>query len=53
MTREQMINKLIEWNPHWNVEKIKSWTPQQLKKVYNKEVAKTVQLIRQNLGLSS
>ena len=53
MTRQQMEEKLKSWNPHWNLETIKSWGDTQLKKIYNKESQKTIELIRRSLGLEN
>lgn len=42
MTIEQMKDKLLEWNPSWNLDR---FTDQQIIAIYNKERNKIVQAI--------
>lgn len=51
MTRQQKEMKLKSWNPHWNMETIKSWSNKQLDEIYKKEQQKTLDIIRKSLGL--
>lgn len=43
--REFMVEKLLEWNPHWSRRTVESWKEDQLYAVYRKEAAKTRRLM--------
>lgn len=50
MSRELMIKELIKWNPHWNINTIKSWKQTQLLAIYNKELDKNKKVTYQQLS---
>lgn len=52
VSREQMIEKLIDLHPEWNPQTIHNWKNNQLRAIYNKELQKLVKEIRISLGLS-
>lgn len=51
ITREQMVEKLVSWNPHWSKTTILNWSTEQLYAIYKKECSRMVKNIRTQLGL--
>lgn len=43
LTREYMIDKLLQWNPHWSRATVQGWHYRQLCAVYAKERRKVVE----------
>lgn len=50
--KEQMISKLLTWNPHWVPANLEAMDVKQIYAIYRQEQQKTVKQIRASLGLA-
>lgn len=43
LSREYMVMKLLQWNPHWRSDTVERWHYRQLHAIYSKERARVMQ----------